>query len=123
MSPTMDESSGAEIVDDEKKSAEINCSAPIKDLLDTEANIMPATANESQGADVENGLAKANVDDKAKSGMIDPSSFPDGGWEAWLAVSGAFCCLFCSFGWINGELSTLHCLMSAGCHSDLQMQQ
>lgn len=33
----------------------------------------------------------------------DPKSFPDGGWEAWLVVSGAFCVLFCSFGWINCE--------------------
>lgn len=37
--------------------------------------------------------------------MNDPDSFPDGGWEAWLAVSGAFCCLFCSFGWINRDES------------------
>ena len=28
--------------------------------------------------------------------MMDSGAFPDGGWEAWLAVSGAFCCLFCS---------------------------
>ena len=33
----------------------------------------------------------------------DPKSFPDGGWEAWLVVSGAFAVLFCSFGWINCE--------------------
>ena len=32
---------------------------------------------------------------------VDPNAFPDGGLEAWLVVSGAFCCLFCSFGWIN----------------------
>ena len=67
----------------------------------TEANILPETADEPQEADLE----KAEVDEKqpkAPSGF-DPSSFPDGGLEAWLAVSGAFCCLFCSFGWINGE--------------------
>ncbi len=46
--------------------------------------------------------------------MTDPSSFPDGGLEAWLVVVGAFCCLFCSFGWINcsslvdGVLRSLH---------------
>lgn len=34
-------------------------------------------------------------------GPMDPRSFPDGGWEAWLVVSGGFACLFCSFGWIN----------------------
>ena len=102
----MDESSGAETVDDERKSIEINCSPPIKTLPDTEANILPATANESQGVDVEKGLGKTNADDKARLGMMDPSSFPDGGWEAWLAVSGAFCCLFCSFGWINGKYNS-----------------
>lgn len=36
-----------------------------------------------------------------KPGAHDPKSFPDGGWEAWLVVSGAFCVMFCSFGWIN----------------------
>ena len=81
---------------------------------------MQATANEPRGTDVEKGLAKANVEDKAKSGLMDPSSFPDGGSEAWLAVSGGLCCLFCSFGWINGESSTLYRIMSAGCQSDLQ---
>ncbi|KAI5806161.1 major facilitator superfamily domain-containing protein [Geopyxis carbonaria] len=30
-----------------------------------------------------------------------PRSFPDGGLQAWLCVFGGFCCLFCSFGWIN----------------------
>ena len=39
----------------------------------------------------------------ATAGMIDPSSFPDGGTTAWLVVFGGFCSLFCSFGWINGK--------------------
>ncbi|KAK5136692.1 hypothetical protein LTR08_002345 [Meristemomyces frigidus] len=30
-----------------------------------------------------------------------PSQYPDGGRQAWLCVAGGFCCLFCSFGWIN----------------------
>jgi hypothetical protein len=30
--------------------------------------------------------------------MLDPSSYPDGGLKAWLAVGGAFCSLFVSFG-------------------------
>jgi hypothetical protein len=30
--------------------------------------------------------------------MHSPQSFPDGGVAAWACVSGAFCCLFCSFG-------------------------
>ena len=36
----------------------------------------------------------------------DPSQFPDGGLAAWLVVAGAFCCVFCSFGWINCEITT-----------------
>ena len=66
----------------------------------TEANILPETADEPQDMDLE----KAQPDEMAKAPAgFDPSSFPDGGMEAWLAVSGAFCCLFCSFGWINGN--------------------
>jgi hypothetical protein len=37
----------------------------------------------------------------SQPGAHDPKSFPDGGWEAWLVVSGAFCVMFCSFGWVN----------------------
>ena len=31
----------------------------------------------------------------------DPSSFPDGGREAWSTVAGAAACFFVSWGWIN----------------------
>lgn len=31
----------------------------------------------------------------------DPGPPPDGGYEAWMTVLGAFCGLFVSFGWIN----------------------
>jgi hypothetical protein len=30
-----------------------------------------------------------------------PSQFPDGGKNAYLCLLGGFCCLFCSFGWLN----------------------
>jgi hypothetical protein len=33
----------------------------------------------------------------------DPAAFPDGGFQAWLAVAGGFCTIFASFGWINCE--------------------
>lgn len=43
---------------------------------------------------------------------FDPRENPDGGFDAWLVVLGAFCCMFCSFGWINCECccfpSSLH---------------
>ena len=38
---------------------------------------------------------------------FDPRDNPDGGRDAWLVVLGAFCCMFCSFGWINCELLLL----------------
>ncbi len=37
----------------------------------------------------------------ATPSIMSPDAFPDGGLQAWLVVLGAFCCLFCSFGWIN----------------------
>lgn len=33
------------------------------------------------------------------------NSPPEGGLKAWLAVMGAFCALFVSFGWINCKLA------------------
>lgn len=37
----------------------------------------------------------------------DPSSFPDGGTEAWMTVAAAAACFFVSWGWINcvGEMT------------------
>ena len=99
----MDDSSGTEAtMDNEKHSTDhrhsISHNSDPKEQ--TEANILPDTADESQDMDLE----KAQPDEKPKAPAgFDPSSFPDGGMEAWLAVSGAFCCLFCSFGWINGN--------------------
>lgn len=106
---TMDDSSGTEAtMDHEKTSTEVrehfppHSSMP-KDNMKTEANIMPDASEETHDLDIE----KAAQDEKPKPpGGFDPSSFPDGGWEAWLVVSGAFCCLFSSFGWINGEYYT-----------------
>lgn len=69
--------------------------------LDTEANILPDTSDEYP-ADPQD-PEKADVDPRPVLTGFDPSAFPDGGLQAWLAVSGAFCCLFCSFGWINCE--------------------
>ena len=64
----------------------------------TEANIMPETEMQPQHPDIEEGkLEKSSTVISA----MDPRSFPDGGLQAWLVVLGGFCCLFCSFGWIN----------------------
>ncbi|KAL2845476.1 MFS general substrate transporter [Aspergillus pseudoustus] len=44
---------------------------------------------------------KAGTQTKADSIPPDPSEFPDGGLKAWSVVVGGWCCLFCSYGWIN----------------------
>lgn len=75
-------------------------SAP-KNVQDTEANVLPDTSAEAKELDLEK--AEADAAPPKPPGPMDPSSFPDGGMEAWLVVSGSFACLFCSFGWINGE--------------------
>lgn len=33
----------------------------------------------------------------------DPIGQMDHGIRAWTVVIGAWCCLFCGFGWVNGE--------------------
>lgn len=52
-----------------------------------------------QQQDVEKGGAETSA--KAAPPIFDPRQNPDGGLQAWLCVLGAFCTLFCSFGWIN----------------------
>ncbi|PKS12587.1 hypothetical protein jhhlp_000795 [Lomentospora prolificans] len=51
----------------------------------------------------ENGESTANSDfeDAAAQACSPISDAPDGGAAAWLVVLGAWCTLFCSFGWIN----------------------
>lgn len=77
---------------------------PDKEILEpitskTEANILPETADEPQETEAD--IEKAAGEGRPMVGMMDPKSFPDGGLEAWSVILGAFCCLFCSFGWIN----------------------
>jgi hypothetical protein len=43
--------------------------------------------------DAEGGLAAPGP-----TNLMDPSSFPDGGLQAWLCLLGAFCAMFVSFG-------------------------
>lgn len=51
----------------------------------------------SELAPVEKGPAAAAPQAAAPFG----NDAPDGGTTAWLCVLGAWCCAFCSFGWIN----------------------
>ncbi|KAK7509878.1 major facilitator superfamily domain-containing protein [Phyllosticta citriasiana] len=64
----------------------------------TDASILPELESPPQAPpqDVEKGAAPP-----PGNPMMDPKAFPDGGWSAWLCCVGGFCCLFCSFGWIN----------------------
>ena len=52
--------------------------------------------------DVEKGVTKPDAEASpaapAPPNWMDPSTFPDGGLQAWLCVLGAFCALFVSFG-------------------------
>jgi hypothetical protein len=51
--------------------------------------------------------AQTPVAETPRNPMIDPSSFPDGGVEAWVVVLGGFCALFVSFGWVNCETAPI----------------
>ncbi|KAL8711111.1 MAG: hypothetical protein Q9220_004492 [cf. Caloplaca sp. 1 TL-2023] len=98
-SPSNSTSTITEKTDPRDRSAS-NIRSVSKDLDQTEAHILPDTSDDTtaeQLSDTEKGSDNA----KPAFAGFDPSSFPDGGLQAWLAVSGAFCCLFCSFGWIN----------------------
>jgi hypothetical protein len=38
----------------------------------------------------------------------EPVGQLDQGLRAWTVVIGAWCCLFCAFGWVNGEIPVSH---------------
>lgn len=68
-----------------------------------EANdAIPAAPSLSYNADADKTSSENDAEPKAppqmKNPMMDPSSFPDGGLQAWLTVGGAWCALFVSFG-------------------------
>lgn len=62
------------------------------DLHDKDATALPSLPAQPQSSGSQG---------QPKRSGIDPRSFPDGGLSAWLCVVGGWCCLFCSFGWIN----------------------
>lgn len=69
---------------------------------ETNAAIFPETEVEAE-ADIE----KAKGSSAPTPGGFNPADFPDGGRQAWLTVLGGWCCLFCSFGWVNCESTSL----------------
>ncbi|KAL4903513.1 hypothetical protein BDW74DRAFT_179929 [Aspergillus multicolor] len=48
-----------------------------------------------------NNVEKASPVPETNPNNPNPDEFPDGGLKAWLVVLGAWCCLFCSYGWVN----------------------
>lgn len=74
----------------------------------TEASILPqmgSAPEEFSDRDVEKEAASEIKPTSPKP--FDPRDNPDGGWEAWSVVLGGYCCLFCSFGWINCMCTSL----------------
>ena len=67
-----------------------------QNIKDTES----ANSDHNHNGDVDKADEKADPEASAppKNPMMDPSSFPDGGRQAWSTVAGAFCALFVSFG-------------------------
>lgn len=55
----------------------------------------------SNGGFIGNEPKESEPQTEAAVNPWDPNQFPEGGLRAWSVVVGAFCCLFCSFGWIN----------------------
>ena len=51
----------------------------------------------------DNGLEIPDAEAPKSWQSADPP--PDGGLQAWLMVLGAWCALFCTFGWINSTSS------------------
>lgn len=49
---------------------------------------------------LKNGLS-GETKEPAPAEKVEDSGPPDGGTTAWLVVLGAWCCSFCSPGWIN----------------------
>ncbi|OAA66539.1 Major facilitator superfamily domain, general substrate transporter [Niveomyces insectorum RCEF 264] len=74
---------------------------------DPEKNSLPDVEADADG-DGDGDARAATIEGVAPSDGAAPppppstvSEAPDGGWEAWSVVFGAWCTSFCSFGWIN----------------------
>lgn len=67
---------------------------------ETLANTFAEPENVAE-ADIEKSLAEENPTAPQPGSGFHPSDFPDGGLEAWLVVFGAWCGLFCTFGFVS----------------------
>jgi MFS family permease len=66
---------------------------------ETDASSVVPDSEPRAEADLEKG--EAAPPPQPVAGGVNPADFPDGGLEANLVLLGGWCCLFCSFGWIN----------------------
>lgn len=60
----------------------------------------PVSSDSDDDEDVVDGVPPGGAD-LAQTASFSFADVPDGGWQAWLVVFGAWCTSFCSFGWIN----------------------
>jgi hypothetical protein len=58
-----------------------------------------ATSHDLTGEKPDNERETHDAEDPQNWSSAEPP--PDGGLQAWLMVLGAWCALFCTFGWIN----------------------
>ena len=86
--------------------------------------MLPLTETEPQDSE-DKDLEKKPIESKqdTQPGPFDARSNPDGGWQAWLVVLGGFCCLFCSFGWINCMLNVFTCVSHVVADHPLQASE
>jgi len=66
-----------------------------------------ATAGNGADAAVVRDAVEGGDPEKPKPIIFDPRENPDGGKQAYLCLIGGFCVLFCSFGWINCEYTSV----------------
>ncbi len=72
------------------------------DIEKTHQEMQGPNANtEKPAVDEEQPAQKQTSGEPEAVSPFHPSQFPDGGRDAYLCLLGGFCCLFCSFGWLN----------------------
>ncbi|OCT47942.1 hypothetical protein CLCR_04095 [Cladophialophora carrionii] len=87
-------------------SADVEKQLPLENAPPTDAkgNELNTDSKEPSAASTGRSSLEQNVEveaPKAATPWADPSSFPDGGRQAWLTVAAASACFFVSWGWIN----------------------
>jgi hypothetical protein len=90
-----------------------------KTMLELDQSTPPPPVNESMTADSSTSEKASPVtsvdvgrDVERQGGAVDRKERasadgpPEGGFQAWIVVLGAWCCSFCCYGWINSECRT-----------------